>query len=336
MLNVTWFVLAVVLFIGYFFLEGFDYGVGMLLPVVGRNDHDRRLVLSTIGPFWDGNEVWLIASGGSLLAAFPAWYASFLSSFYLAFFFLLAALIVRGVAIEFRSRVEDLRWRQIWDSLFVWGSFVPPLVWGFIMANMVRGIPIDAQGNFVGSLLQLVNVYSILGAISVAFVFALHGALFLMIRTKGVLHERAEKIAYRIGPAATGIFLIFVVMTYYQTDIVRRLGLDPGPIPVFAFLSMIAVRLFLQRGQEKWAFVSTGFTIILSTITIFLSLYPDVMISSLNPSWNLTIYNAAANPYSLHVMTIMTIFLLPIVLGYQAWSYWVFRKRIDQHSKLEY
>lgn len=336
MLNVTWFVLASMLFTGYFFLEGFDYGVGMLLPIISRTDRERRLVLSTIGPFWDGNEVWLIAAGGTLLAAFPAWYASFLSSFYLAFFLLLVGLIVRGVGIEFRSRIDDGKWRRLWDSLFVTGSVIPPLIWGFVMANMVKGVPFDAHGNFVGPWLKLVNVYSIVGAVTVALVFALHGALFLMIRTRGALHDRAEKLAFRIGPVTTGIFVVFVAITYYQADIVRRLGLDPGPIPVFALLSLIAIRLFLHNKQEKWAFAATGLTIIFATVTIFLSLYPNVMISSINPRWNLTIFNAAANPYSLHVMTITAVCILPIVLGYQAWSYWVFRKRIDERSPLEY
>ncbi len=336
MLNVAWFALAAMLFVFYFFLEGFDYGVGMLLPVIGRTDRERRLVLSTIGPFWDGNEVWLIAAGGTIFSAFPDWYASLLSSFYLGIFLLLIGLILRGVSIEFRSRIEAVQWKRVWDSLFVLGSFLPPLVWGLAMANLLKGIRLNAQGNYVGTLLQLVSPYSLLGALTVVLMFALHGALFLMIRTQGELHDRAQRAAYRLGPWTTAAFVAFVALSYYETDMVHRLGIDPGPIPVLAFFSMISVRLFLGRKEEVWAFVAAGLTIVLSTVTIFLAMFPDVLISSVDPRWSLTIYNSAANAYSLKVSAIMAVVLLPIVIIYQAWSYWVFRKRIDEHSKLEY
>ncbi len=336
MLDITWFVLVAVIFVAYFFLEGFDYGVGMLLPFMGRTDHERRVVLTTIGPFWDGNEVWLIAAGGAIFAAFPDWYASMLSGFYLAIFLLLGGLILRGVSIEFRSRMEGLRWRRWWDMLFFIGSILPPLIWGVALANLVKGMPINAQGNYVGTLLQLLNPFALVGGLTVVAVFILHGATFLMLRATGELYERAKHVAFKAGPVVIGVFFIFILMMYYQTDVVRRLGLDPGPVPVLAWLSILGAEIFARRGHDKWAFVSSGLAIVLGTVSMFLAMFPDVMISSLNPRWSLTIYNASSNPYSLKVMTIMAVVMLPIIVAYQAWSYWIFRRRLTDNMKLEY
>lgn len=336
MLNITWFVLVAIIFVGYFFLEGFDYGVGMLLPFMGRSDRERRIVLTTIGPFWDGNEVWLIAAGGAIFAAFPQWYASMLSGFYLAIFLLLGGLILRGVAIEFRSRVEGLRWRRWWDAMFFIGSLLPPLIWGVALANLVKGIPINAQGNYVGTFLGLINPFAIVGGLTVVTVFVFHGASFLMLRTSGELYHRAKRAAFTMAPVVVGIFFVFIVMMYYETDVVRRLGLDPGPIPLLAWLSVIGTWAFVRRGHDKWAFISSGLAIMLGTVSMFLAMFPDVMISSLNSHWNLTIYNAASNPYSLQVMSIMAAVMLPIIVAYQAWSYWIFRRRLTDDTKLEY
>ncbi|MBX6353140.1 MAG: cytochrome d ubiquinol oxidase subunit II [Thermoflavifilum sp.] len=335
-LNTLWFMLIALLFIGFFFLEGFDYGVGILLPFIARTDDERRVVINTIGPFWDANEVWFITAGGAMFAAFPNWYATLFSGFYIALFLLLIALIGRGVAFEFRSKVEHVRWRRFWDSVIFVGSLLPPLLWGVALANMMRGVPIDAHMNFVGSFWNLISLYSIAGGVSVALLFTLHGALFISLRTDGVLQRRARSAAMGVGAWATVITFLFVVLSYLETDMFTRHGVDPGAVPILAGLSLFSVQFFIRAKRDGWAFFMTGLTIILSTITVFMDLYPRVMVSSLNPAWSLTIYNAASNPYSLKVMTIIALTVLPLVLLYQGWSYWVFRKRISAEHRLEY
>jgi cytochrome d ubiquinol oxidase subunit II len=335
-LNTIWFVLVAVLFIGYFFLEGFDYGVGVLLPFVGRTDQERRAVLATIGPVWDANEVWLITAAGAIFAAFPNWYATLFSGFYLALAGLLAALIVRGVAFEFRSKDSHPRWRHLWDALVVIGSGIPPIVWGMSMANMLHGLPIDAHMNYVGTVFDLVNPFSIVGGLAALLLFVLHGALYLTLKTTDTLQERARAMAFRVGGAATGLYFLFVVMAYFYTPFPQRLGVDPGVVPVLAGLSMVSVRFLLQRRLYAWAFALNGAAIVLSVITVFSTLYPDLLLSTLNPHWSLTIYNAASNPYSLKVMTILAVAALPFVLAYQAWTYWVFRQRVTLKQTFHY
>jgi len=331
-----WFVLIAVLFVGYFFLEGFDYGVGMLLPWIGQTDQERRAVIATIGPVWDANEVWLITAGGALFAAFPNWYATLFSGFYLGLFLLLVALIIRGVALEFRSKDANPLWRKRWDWMIVIGSAIPPIVWGLAMGNLLHGIPINRQMNYVGNFLTLLNPYALVGAIATLLLFLLHGALYLDLKVPDELSDRAHKIAYRVGMWATVFYFAFVVMSYFEANFAHRLGIDPGPIPVLAGISIIAVRFLLPGRQRGWAFFAGGLTIVFSVISVFLVLFPRVMISTLNPHWSLTIYNASSNPYSLKVMTIVAISVLPIVLAYQAWSYWVFRKRVSLKDTFHY
>jgi cytochrome d ubiquinol oxidase subunit II len=335
-LNTIWFLLIAVLFIGYFFLEGFDYGVGVLMPWVGRTDQERRAVLATIGPVWDANEVWLITAAGALFAAFPNWYATLLSGFYFAVALLLVALIVRGVALEFRSKDRRVSWRRAWDALIVFGSAVPPLVWGMAMGDLLAGVPIDAHMNYVGTIWQLVNWYSIVGGLAALALFTLHGALYLALKTEGDLQDRARRAAFRVGGAATGLYFLFVLLSYFYTDFPVKLGVDPGVVPILAGLAMVSVRYLLLHRQYGWGFAMTGVTIVLSVATVFQDLYPHVMLSSLNPAWSLTIYNAASNPYSLRVMTIVAVSALPFVLAYQAWTYWVFRQRITLKSTFHY
>lgn len=335
-LNTIWFVLVAVLFIGYFFLEGFDYGVGMLLPFVGHTDQERRAVLATIGPVWDANEVWLITAGGAIFAAFPDWYATLFSGFYLALALLLAALIVRGVAFEFRSKDSHPRWRALWDWLVVVGSAIPPVVWGMAMGNMLHGLPINGAMNYVGTFWDLVNPFSIVGGLAALLLFVLHGALYLTLKTEDSLQERARRMAFRVGGAATAFYFLFVVLAYFYTPFPTRLGVDPGVVPVLAGLSMVSVRFLLRRDLYGWAFVMNGAAIVLSVITVFATLYPDLLLSSLNPHWSLTIFNAASNTYSLRVMTILAVAALPFVLAYQAWTYWIFRKRITLKQTFHY
>ncbi|MCL6600612.1 MAG: cytochrome d ubiquinol oxidase subunit II [Alicyclobacillus macrosporangiidus] len=335
-LNTIWFLIIGALFTAFFLLEGFDYGVGMLVPFLGRTDEERRVIINTIGPFWDANEVWFITAGASMFAAFPNWYATLFSGFYLALFLLLIALIGRGVSFEFRSKLTHSGWRRVWDWVIFFGSLLPPLLWGVALANLMRGVPIDQHMNYVGTFWDLISLYSVVGGASVVLLFLLHGALFLTLRTEGAIQRRARRVALAIGAWTTALTFFFVILSYFETDMFTRLGVDPGSIPILAGLSLFSVQFFIRAKRDAWAFAMTALTIVLSTITVFMDLYPRVMVSSLNPDWSLTIYNAASNPYSLRVMTIIALTVLPLVVLYQIWSYWVFRHRLKAAEHLEY
>lgn len=335
-LNTIWFILVTVLFIGFFFLEGFDYGVGILLPFLGKDDESRRVIINTIGPHWDGNEVWLLTAGGAIFAAFPHWYATMFSGFYLALFLMLVALIVRAVSFENRSKDNNPKWRNLWDWVIFFGSFVPALLWGVALANLIRGVPIDANMTYTGGFFNLLNPYALIGGLVSLSLFTLHGAIFLTLKTTDDILESAKKISLKLWLPTTIIILAFVAYSYVETDIFTSLGVNPGIIPVASFLAIVSVGFLLKSKKEGWAFVMTGVTIVFSTISIFSGLFPRVMVSSTNPEWSLTIYNASSSPYTLGVMSIVAAIFVPIVLGYQAWTYWVFRKRISRKSKLEY
>ncbi len=335
-LNTVWFILIAVLFIGYFFLEGFDYGVGVLLPFLGKDDEDRRVIINTIGPHWDGNEVWLITAGGAMFAAFPNWYATLFSGFYLALFLMLLTLIVRGVAFEFRSKDKRPDWRNLWDWMIFVGSLVPALLWGVALANIVRGVPIDADMNYVGGFLTLLNPYALLGGLAALAVLTLHGAIFLTLKTRGDVMDRARTAAGRLWLPAVILSVAFAIATYFATDIFTRLGINPGVVPVGAVAALLAAGWLIRSRREGWAFAMTGLAIALTILTLFMGLYPRVMVSSLDPTWSLTIYNASSSRYTLTIMTIVALIFVPIVLIYQGWSYWVFRERIGRESTLEY
>ncbi|RAV01479.1 cytochrome d ubiquinol oxidase subunit II [Paenibacillus sp. YN15] len=334
MYETLWFILITVLFVGFFFLEGFDFGVGMLVPFLGKEDVERRVLINTIGPVWDGNEVWLITAGGAMFAAFPHWYATLFSGFYLALFLMLLALIGRGVSFEFRSKLQNPKWRGLWDWTIFFGSLLPPLLWGVALANLMRGVPIDKDMNYVGSFWDLISIYSVVAGVSVVLLFLLHGALFLTLKTDEHLRERAHQFALKVGALATLSVFIFVILSYFETDMFS--GVNPGAVPILAGIALVSVRYFLKAKKEGWAFIMTGLTIVLSTITVFSCLYPRVMISSLNPDWNLTIHNAASNEYSLKVMTVIALCTVPLVLAYQGWTYWAFRKRVSIKDHLDY
>lgn len=332
-LNVLWFILVTVLFIGYFFLEGFDYGVGILLPFLGKKDSERRVIINTIGPFWDGNEVWLLTAGGAIFAAFPNWYATLFSGFYMALFLMLVALIVRGVAFEFRSKDDRPAWRNLWDWMIFVGSLVPALLWGVAITNLVRGVPIAANMQYTGTFWDLLSPYTLVGGLATLLIFTLHGALFLTLKTRGEQLEGARRAAKLASVFAVPALLLLVVLSYSQTDIFTRDGTEI----VFwgAVAALILVFWLLRSGKYAWAFVMNGLTIVLSTVAIFWGLFPRVMVSSLNPQWSLTIYNASSSPYTLKIMTIVALTLVPIVLLYQGWSYWIFRQRVTV-KHLEY
>jgi cytochrome bd ubiquinol oxidase subunit II len=322
-----WFLLIAVLWTGYFVLEGFDFGVGVLLPFVGRTETDRRVAINTIGPVWDGNEVWLLVAGGATFAAFPEWYASLFSGFYLALLLILVALIVRGLAFEYRGKIDSDRWRRNWDIAITAGSAVPALLWGVAFGNIVAGVPLDADHEFTGTLLTLLNPYALLGGLSTLLLFTLHGAVFLALKTTGDVRERAARIARPVGLAtilAGGSFLFWTVLTH---SVLWTLV----PVLVAAAALVLAV-LATVRDRDGWAFLLTATAIVAVTVTLFGSLYPDVLPSSTNPAFSLTTTNAASTPYTLTIMTWVAVVFTPIVLLYQSWTYWVFRKRIGtQH-----
>lgn len=332
-LNMLWFGLVTILFVGFFFLEGFDYGVGILLPLLGQNDIERRMIINSIGPFWDGNEVWMLTAGGAIFAAFPNWYATLFSGFYLALFLMLAALIVRGVAFEFRSKDKNPAWRRLWDGAICLGSLVPALLWGVAMTNLIRGVPIDARMEYVGSFWSLLAPYTLVGGAAGLLVFTLHGAIFLTLKTGGDLAERARRAALRIGLAAVPALLLLVMLSYTSTDIFSKTG--AGISLWCAVLALLLAYLLLAARRLGWALAANGLSIVLSTLAIFWGLFPRVMVSSLNPQWSLTIYNASSSPYTLQVMTIVALTLVPVVLLYQGWAYWVFRQRVSV-KHLEY
>jgi cytochrome d ubiquinol oxidase subunit II len=333
LLNTIWFVLIAVLFIGYFILEGFDFGVGILLPFAAKNDDERRMLINTIGPHWDANEVWLITAGGAMFAAFPQWYATLFSGFYLALLLMLVALIVRGVAFEFRSKDENPKWRAFWDWMIFFGSAIPALLWGVALTNLIHGVPIDESFHYVGNFWDLINVYSVIGGLVSLTGFTLHGAIFLTLKLEEPFAERINRLAAKLWIPNVIAMLLFIIQTYFVTDILERLGVNPGVIPVAAALSLLAVGWLINQKYANWAFFMNSLAILFSTITVFMILFPRVMVSSIDQSFSLTISNSASSPYTLKVMSIIALIFVPIMLGYQIWTYWVFRKRITSDKK---
>jgi cytochrome d ubiquinol oxidase subunit II len=332
-LNTIWFILIVVLFCGFFFLEGFDYGVCILMPFLGKNDTDRRILINTIGPIWDGNEVWLLTAGGAIFAAFPNWYATMFSGFYLPLFLILLALIFRGVGIEFRSKLPGKSWRSTWDVILFLGSLVPALLFGVALANLLKGVPIDAHMEYTGGFFNLLTPYTLTFGVAGLSFFMYHGAVFISLRTKGELMERARQLSLKLGIVTLGLWLILGILTYSQTDLFN----SPLAI-VFLVLSgilLIASMLFMGKGKNGRAMIVNGLTVVSAVAALFSGLFPRVMVSSINKSFDLTITNAASSPYTLKVMSIIALTLVPIVLLYQGWTYWVFRKRITPKD-LEY
>jgi len=341
-LNTLWFILIAVLYVGFFILEGFDFGVGILLPFLSREtdlarvDRRRREIINTIGPHWDGNEVWLLTAGGATFAAFPEWYATLFSGFYLALFLLLLALIGRGVALEFRSKDESPRWRRTWDWVIFAGSLVAALLMGVAFGNLARGVPIDAQMNYAGGFFNLLNPYALLAGLSTLASFTLYGAIFVALKTEGELRQKAHQTAARLWPVVVAVLLALLVATYFATDMESKLGVNPGVVPIAGMVAILVAGYFIRKQWEGWAFVTVAVSIAFALVTVFMIMFPRVMISSLDPAYSLTIYNASSTPYTLQLMSIVALIFVPIVLVYQGWSYWVFRKRLTSHSSLEY
>jgi cytochrome bd ubiquinol oxidase subunit II len=318
-----WFGLIAVLWIGYFFLEGFDFGVGTLLPVLGKTESERRVMINTIGPVWDGNEVWLLVAGGATFAAFPNWYATLFSGFYLALLVILVALIIRGVAFEYRGKVDSVTWRRNWDIAIFVGSALPALLWGVAFANIVAGVPIDANQEFTGSLLTLLNPYGLLGGLATLGLFTLHGAFFLALKTTGSVRDSANALVRRLAPAVVLVSAVFLLWTQFADGRVLS-----WIVTVLAALALVGAVGASWRGREGWAFGAMGLTLALAVSSLFATLYPNVMPSSTNEAFNLTTTNAASTHYTLTVMTVVAVVMTPIVLIYQGYTYWVFRRRI--------
>ncbi len=329
-LTTVWFILIGLLWTGYLVLEGFDFGVGMLLPVLSRGGDDvdresqRRVMLNTIGPVWDGNEVWLLVAGGATFAAFPEWYATLFSGFYLPLLLILLALIARGVAFEYRGKVNDAVWRARWDRAIVVGSALPALLWGVAFANIVRGVPIDADHQFTGTLLTLVNPYGLLGGLTTLTLFLLHGAVFISLKTDGPIRLRARVLSARLAPVTLVVAGTFAVWT----QLAHGAGWTWAAVLVAA-AALVAAVAATREGREGVAFVLTSVTIVSAVVLLFGSLFPDVMPSSTDVANSLTTANASSTPYTLKVMTWVAVGLTPFVVLYQGWSYWVFRQRIS-------
>ncbi|MBW5480780.1 cytochrome d ubiquinol oxidase subunit II [Streptomyces bambusae] len=326
-LHDIWFVLIAVLWTGYFFLEGFDFGVGVLTKLLARDRAEKRVLINTIGPVWDGNEVWLLTAGGATFAAFPEWYATLFSGFYLPLLLILVCLIVRGVAFEYRAKRSEEAWQTNWEHAIFWTSLIPAFLWGVAFANIVRGVKIDQHKEYVGTFGDLLNVYSVLGGLVTLTLFTFHGAVFTSLKTVGEIRDRSRALATRLGVATAVLALVFLGWT--QVSRGDASSLAAAVVAVLALVGALGANL---AGREGWSFALSGVTIAAAVAMLFLTLFPNVMPSSLDPAWNLTVTNAASSPYTLKITTWCAAIATPLVLLYQGWTYWVFRKRIGtQH-----
>ncbi|TQK53125.1 cytochrome bd-I ubiquinol oxidase subunit 2 apoprotein [Streptomyces sp. SLBN-118] len=326
-LHDVWFVLIAVLWIGYFFLEGFDFGVGVLTKLLARDRTERRVLINTIGPVWDGNEVWLLTAGGATFAAFPEWYATLFSGFYLPLLLILVCLIVRGVAFEYRHKREEERWQTNWEHAIFWTSLLPALLWGVAFGNIVRGVKIDGQMEYVGNFFDLLNPYAILGGLVTLTLFTFHGAVFAALKTVGDIRARARTLALKLGLLTAALALGFLLWTQASHGDGKSLV-----AMVIAVVALVGAIVAITAGREGWSFALSGVTITAAVAMLFLTLFPNVMPSTLNEEWSLTVTNASSSPYTLKIMTWCAGIATPLVLLYQGWTYWVFRKRIGtQH-----
>ncbi|MFD7567046.1 cytochrome d ubiquinol oxidase subunit II [Streptomyces tendae] len=326
-LHDVWFVLIAVLWTGYFFLEGFDFGVGVLTKLLARNRAEKRVLINTIGPVWDGNEVWLLTAGGATFAAFPEWYATLFSGFYLPLLVILVCLIVRGVAFEYRVKRPEERWQRNWETAIFWTSLIPAFLWGVAFGNIVHGVEIDRDLEYVGSVWDLLNPYALLGGLVTLTLFTFHGTVFTALKTVGEIRERARTLALRVGLVTAVLALAFLIWTQADSGDAKSLV-----ALVVAVAALVAALTANQAGREGWSFALSGVTIVAAVAMLFLTLFPNVMPSTLNADWSLTVTNASSSAYTLKIMTWLAVIATPVVLLYQGWTYWVFRKRIGtQH-----
>ena len=331
-LQFVWFVLISILWIGYLILEGFDFGVGMLMKLIGRGNDEKRAILHTIGPVWDGNEVWLLVAGGATFAAFPEWYATLFSGFYIALFAILLALIVRNVGFEMWGKRDSSAWRNGWEWCIALGSLLPALLWGVAWANIIGGVPIEpvvTHGKesleYTGNFFDLLSVYTLLGGVASLAIFLAHGALFLEIRTEGEIRDKARDMAVRVAPIAAALGAIFMAWTLIRQDSLEILSLIAAVVAVGGF---VYAALNAKANPMK-AFIGTAAGIAFYFIAQFVDLFPNAMVSSIDSAYNMSLNMASSTNYTLTVMTVVAGLLVPVVLLYQAWTYWVFRHRLS-------
>jgi len=324
-LQFVWFLLISILWIGYLVLEGFDFGVGMLMKLIGGSRDEKRAILHTIGPVWDGNEVWLIVAGGATFAAFPEWYATLFSGFYIALFGILVALIVRNVGFEMWGKRDSESWRTGWEWCIAIGSLVPALLWGVAWANIIGGTPIDADGEYVGNFFDLLSIYALVGGVASLAIFFAHGALFLEMRTEGEIREKARRVAVKATPVAAALAAVFMAWTLIRQDSLEVLSAAAAVIAIGGFV-FAAVRAKLRPGA---AFAGTAIGIAFYFIAQFIDLFPNAMVSSISAANDMTLNFASSTNYTLTVMTVVAALLVPVVLLYQGWTYWVFRHRLS-------
>ncbi len=324
-LDTLWFILIAILWIGFFVLEGFDFGVGMLHSFLGRTDTERRIAVNSIGPFWDGNEVWLIVAGAVIFAAFPAWYATMFSTFYLALVVVLAALFARGVSFEYQRKIDNARWRSAWRWSLTIGSALVPLLLGVALGDLLHGLPINSKQLYTGNFFGLLVPYGLWTGITLLSLCLLSGATYLRLKTVGDLHERAATISKPIAAAA--VITVFGFLTWTHVGLSK--GFVPNPIEAFAMLAVLAAAWLTTTEAEGWAFFATCLAIGGTVASIFAELYPNVMVSTTSSAYNLTIAGTASGSYALKVMTVVAVIFTPLVLLYQGWSYHVFRGRLS-------
>ena len=323
-----WFALLGVLWAGFFVLEGFDFGVGILAPLVGRDESGRRAALGTIAPVWDGNEVWLIVAGGATLAAFPDWYATLFSGFYIVLFLILVGLIVRGVAIEYRAKREGARWKALWDLGVFAGSAIPAFLFGLVFANVIHGVPIGSNGEYSGGVLDLFNGYAILGGFVSLALFALHGAVFLTLRTEGEVRKRARSAALILAVPAILLAGSILLWSWADSGMAAGKWIAAALLAAAAALLLVLSLLLVFKDRDGFAFGATALAIVSATAMLFVALYPRVLVSSTGSDLSLTVASASSSHHTLWVMTIVALIFTPVVLIYQAWTYWVFRARL--------
>jgi len=319
-----WFIVLAFLWVGFLVLEGFDFGVGMLHGIVGRDEVGRGLAIGTIGPVWDGNEVWLITAGAITFAAFPGWYATMFSGLYLALVLLLAALILRGVSFEFREHRASARWRRGWSAALIGGSLVAPLLVGVALADLLHGLPIGPDQEYVGDFWDLLSGYSVLAGVTLVVICLLLGATFLALKTVDDIHDRAWGLARWFAPASAVLVITLIIWTH----VLGKHGVLLSVVELAGIVAVLAVVWLVSEKREGWTFTAAAVTMAATVFCFFTNLYPRVMVSTLGPANDLTIHNVSSAPYALKVMTVITVVLLPAVIAYQAYTYWVFRHRL--------
>ena len=332
-LATLWFWIVAFFFVGYFVLDGFDFGVGMSLPFLGKNDVSRRQVINTIGPIWDLNETWVIVAGAVLFASFPEWYATLFSGFYLPLLLILLALILRGVSFEYRHQRESAKWKRGFDRMIIIGSAVPAFLWGVAFGNIVQGVALDENHIYVGGFFALLNPYALLVGVTTLLLFFLHGVLFVALKTDGQVHEDARRLAARAALpvilAAAGTVVWTVLIALQREAPLLWLVMGAGTL---AAVTLIAAVAFSLRGRDGRAFFAGMLTVLFAVVMLFSALFPYVMPSTIDPAYSLTIQNASSTPYTLTIMSWTALIALPLVLAYQSWTYWVFRKRVTRSS----